>query len=146
MKRYRIMAAIFLIGCFMALCGCQAKLGEAFTEEVNVLEDVSLTVDVEQVTSVGITYTINNQSEKDLSYGRDYSLQKEKDGKWYQLEPKSAVAVTLELLWIPAGNAATEELGWEDSYGKLPTGKYRIVKSVSDNENGYYLTGEFCVE
>lgn len=146
MKRYKITAAILLAGCLMALCGCQAKVGEEFTEEVDTLEGVSLTVDAGQVTSSGITYTIDNQSEKDLSYGRDYSLQKEKDGKWYRVEPKSAVAVTMELLWIPAGDAQTEALEWEDAYGKLPAGKYRVVKSVSDYESGYYLTGEFNVD
>ena len=52
----------------------------------------------------------------------------------------------MELLWIPAGNADTEEISWEDAYGKLPAGNYRFLKSFSDNERGYYLTGEFRIE
>ena len=146
MKRNKIAVMILTVMCFATLCGCGVKSGEEFTEEVNILEGAALTVDAERATSTGITYTISNQSEKDLSDGRDYSLQQEKDGRWYRIEPKSEVAVTMELLWIPAGNADTEEISWEDAYGKLPAGNYRILKSFSDNERGYYLTGEFRIE
>lgn len=146
MKKSRKISVILIAVCFMMLCGCGIKLGEEFTEEVNALEGAEFIVDADQVTPTGITYTISNQSEKDLSYGRDYSLQQEKDGKWYRIEPKSELAVTLELLWIPAGNTDTEEISWEDAYGKLPSGNYRILKNFSDNERGYYLTGEFSID
>lgn len=146
MNRNKIAAVMLAVMCLTMLCGCGAKPGEEFTEEVNALEGAELIVDADKVTATGITYTISNQSETDLSYGRDYSLQQEKDGKWYQIEPKGEVAVTLELLWIPAGNTDTEEIGWEDAYGKLPAGNYRILKSFSDNEKGYYLAGEFHIE
>lgn len=140
---------IILITAMMSLflfSGCGLKLGEEYTEEVNTLKGVVLTVDGDSVTHGELTYTISNQSDKDLSYGQDYGLQKEKEGKWYQIIPKNEVAVTLELLWVPAGNTDTQMLGWESSYGKLPAGHYRIVKSVFDDQQGYYLAGEFQVE
>lgn len=139
-------SVVLLLLCVLMLWGCGTKLGEEFTGEVNTLEGAGLTVDSDSVTPVGITYTISNQSKKDLSYGQDYSIQKEKDGKWYLVEPKSPVAVTMELLWIPAGNADTMQLGWENSYGKLSSGKYRILKMFSDEEQGYGLAGEFIIE
>lgn len=139
-------SVILLLLCVLMLWGCGTKLGEEFTGEVNTLEGAGLTVDLDSVTPVGITYTINNQSKKDLSYGQDYSIQKEKDGKWYLVEPKSPVAVTMELLWIPVGNTDTMQLSWENSYGKLSSGKYRILKMFSDEEQGYGLAGEFIIE
>lgn len=128
------------------LTACGQKLGEEFTQEVNTLEGAQISVDESAVTPTGITYTISNQSDKDLSYGQDYSLQKEKDGRWYLVEPENLVAITLELLWLPAGNTDTYEISWENSYGKLSSGHYRIIKNVSDDEAGYYLAGEFDVE
>lgn len=147
MKRSK-KAAVMLIGVVLltALVGCGAKLGEEFTEEVNTLEGVTLTVDWETVSPEGITYIVDNQSETDLNFGQDYSLQKEEKGKWYQLSPANPVAVTLELLWVPAGGTETLEVNWDVAYGKLPAGHYRILKSFADNENGYYLAGEFTLE
>ena len=136
------MSIVLLTGCGQNL----ENLGEEFTEEVNTLEGVEITVDESLDASTGITYTLSNQSDKDLNYGQDYGLQKEKNGKWYDVEPENPVAITMELLWLPAGNTDTLELSWESSYGELPAGHYRILKNVSDNENGYYLAGEFQVD
>lgn len=146
MKKSRILSVLITAISLALFTGCGQKLGEEFTEEVNTLEGAEIVVDESLVTSTGITYTISNQSDKDLDYGQDYGLQKEKDGRWYQVEPENPVDVTLELLWIPAGSRDTHEISWETSYGKLSAGHYRIVKSVSDNENGYYLAGEFNIE
>lgn len=146
MKRIKKFLAILAGVSLILLMGCGIKLGEEFTEEVNMLEGAEITVDEALVTPTGITFTINNQSDKDLSYGQDYSLQKEEDGKWYWIEPENPAAVTLELLWIPAGNADTMEISWETSYGKLPKGHYRILKNMADEQSGYYLAGEFGIE
>lgn len=146
MKKSKILSAIIVGVSLTLLSGCGQKLGEEFTQEVNTLEGANITVDESMVTPAGITYTINNQSDRELNYGQDYSLQKEKDGNWYQVEPENPVAVTLELLWLPAGSTDTLETSWDTSYGTLTSGHYRIVKSVSDNENSYYLAGEFDIE
>lgn len=147
MKRNKKAAAMLLgAALLISLVGCGAKLGEEFTEEVNILEGVTLTVNEETVSSEGITYTVDNQSETDLNFGQDYSLQKEEKGKWYQLSPANPVAVTMELLWVPAGSTETLEINWDAAYGKLPAGHYRILKNFADNERGYYLTGEFTVK
>lgn len=132
--------SIFLI------TGHGQKLGEEFTEEVNTLEGVTLTVDEAFVTPEGITFTISNGSDKDLNYGQDYSLLKEKDGLWYEVEPDKPVAITLEILWVPAGSSDTHEVSWGSSYGKLSSGHYRIIKYISDNEAGYRLAGEFDIK
>lgn len=140
-KKELVMAAVF--SSLLLLAGCGLKLDEEYTGEVNTLEGAELTVDQESVKPAEITYTIDNQSGTDLAYGQDYGLQVEKDGKWYPIIPKNNVAVTLEMLWVQAGGADTHTTGWENSYGKLPKGHYRIVKSVSDDQQGYFLAGEF---
>lgn len=129
----------------LCLGGCGVKLGEEFAGEVNTLEGVSLLVQEGMASPGGVTIEIDNQSDKDLNYGQDYSLQKEKNGRWYQVEPENPVAVTMELLWIPSGNTDVMEVKWEASYGKLPKGHYRILKSFADQEKGYYLAGEFTL-
>lgn len=146
MKRGRQLSALIMGLCLLLFSGCGAKLGTEFTQEVNTLEGAELLVDGDLVTPEGLTFSVNNQSDRDLNYGQDYGLQKEENGSWYQIEPKRQVAVTLELLWTPAGSTDTYEINWSASYGKLSSGHYRLIKSVADNENSYYLAGEFDIE
>lgn len=128
----------------LAGCGEKAALGEEFTEEVNTLEGLSLLIDEASVTSTGLSYEIDNQSDEDFSYGQDYSVQKQKDGKWYVLEG-NPIAITMELLWLPAGERAVHEVNWEGSFGKLAKGHYRLVKNLGTDEAGYYVAGEFTI-
>lgn len=144
MKKELLMAAV--MGSLILLCGCGLKLSEEYTEEVNTLEGAELKVDEDSVKPTEITYTISNQSDAGLSYGQSYGLQKEKNGKWYPVIPKNEVAITSEMLWIPAGSTDTLMTGWESSYGKLPKGHYRIVKHVYDEQQEYILAGEFEIE
>lgn len=139
------MAVVVLFCMTLILGGCSMKLGDEHTGEVNVLQDVVLAVDEESVKTTEITYTIDNQSQKDLTYGRDYYLEMEKDGKWYQVIPKQEIAITLDLLWVPAGMTESIFVNWADSYGELKAGHYRIIKPVTDNKQGYFLAGEFTV-
>lgn len=146
MKKSRVLSVIVAGISLIMLTGCGQKLGEEFTEEVNTLEGVEMTVDESLITPTGITFTISNQSDKELNYGQDYSILKEKEGRWYQVVPENPVAVTMELLWLPADNTDTHEISWETSYGKLSSGNYRIIKYVFDSENGYCLAGEFTIK
>ncbi|MDE7334255.1 MAG: hypothetical protein K2O16_18910 [Lachnospiraceae bacterium] len=146
MNRNRKLLTCVLAMCLVLFAGCGQKLGAEFSEEVNMLEGAELSVDESLVTPTGLTYSISNQSGRDLNYGQDYSLLKEKDGKWYLVEPERPVAVTMELLWVPAGSTDTMEISWESSYGKLSGGHYRLLKNFSDNEKGYYLAGDFHVK
>ncbi|MBD5394064.1 MAG: hypothetical protein HDR71_07295 [Lachnospiraceae bacterium] len=147
MKNWKkeLIATVILCN-LLLLSGCGLKLGDEFTGEVNTLEGVELIVDQESVKPTEISYTIENQSESDLAYGQDYGLQMEKDGKWYQIIPKKDVAITLEMLWTPAGSTDTHMISWESSYGKLPKGHYRIIKSMSDDQQGYFFAGEFEIK
>ena len=55
------------------------------------------------------------------------------------------MAITLELLWVPAGGKDTQRIVWEPFYGALPMGHYRIIKPVTDDRQRYLLAGEFTV-
>ncbi len=145
-QRGRKILAMVIGAGMICLGGCGVKLGEEFKEEVNTLKGAGIQVSEDKASPVGIAIEIHNQSDKDLNYGQDYSIQKEKDGRWYVVEPLSPVAVTMELLWIPTGSEDAMEINWEDSYGKLPKGHYRIIKSFADEQKGYYLAGEFTIK
>lgn len=145
MKKLVLLLAAAITGAAMLTgCGEKVTLGEEFTEEINTLEGLSILIDEASVTSTGLSYEIANQSEEDLSYGQDYSVQKEENGKWYTLEG-NPIAVTMELLWLPSGESAAHEVNWEGGYGKLAKGHYRLVKNMGTEEAGYDVAGEFTI-
>lgn len=146
MKKWMLMIAVTITGAALLTgCGEKVSLGEEFTEEVNALEGVSIVIQEDTISPTGFTYEIDNQSGQDLSYGQDYSVQKEKDGKWYTLEG-NPIPVTLEMLWASAGSTNTHEVNWEAGYGKLKKGHYRLVKSLATEEAGYWFAAEFNIE
>ena len=135
---------IMMLMCIL-LCGCGMKLGEEVTSEVDRV-DVKIEVDTASVTATGCIYTMINNTEGDFAYDGSYGIHMEKDGKWYQVEAKNAVAITGELLWLPAGSAEEMTLDWSSVYGELKAGRYRLVKNFADFTDGYDITGEFEVK
>ncbi len=122
------------------VAGCEEE-----NMEVNTLQQVTLEINQEDVLATELAYTITNHSQKDLNYGRDYFLQVEKSGNWYQVVPAQEVAITLELLWVPAGSVQKDKINWEYFYGELKPGHYRLIKPVSDGEKRHLLSGEFVI-
>ena len=68
MKKSKMIFMMVLGLNILLLAGCGKKLGEEFTDEVNTLTGVSLTVDEDKVSETGVAYTIYNQSYKDISF------------------------------------------------------------------------------
>ena len=97
------------------------------------------------VTESGLTCIINNDTEKDYSFGRDYMLQKKEENKWQDVLPKKEAAMTLELLWVPSGTSESLAINWEEAYGQLENGHYRVIKPVSNTESRVLLSAEFMI-
>ena len=103
-----------------------------------------LTLTVENASGTQAEYTIHNNTEKDVVFGRDFAVQTLHNGVWYELQHKD-MAITLELLFVPAGSEETFTDVWEPGYGTLPAGDYRILKTVTAGEESVILAGEFSV-
>ena len=119
-------------------------------EVVNNLEDVKMRLKEGTMSSTGMTVVLENKTDKQITYGDPYTLEKNMYGKW------------LEVVDILDGNYGFNDIGygiepfstsewevdWEWLYGKLDKGKYRLVKYVLDFRQArdfdrYYLAVEF---
>lgn len=120
---------------------------------VNNLDGVTMTVKEDSVTPSGLTAIIENESDKQCTYGEYFSLEKESAGTWYQ------VPVILEDNYgfneigfdLPPGDVQEWTADWEWLYGKLDAGNYRIVKDILDvrqpgDYDTYYLAAEFTIK
>ncbi len=87
------------------------------------------------LTSEGIAIEIKNIS-KDLtfSFGDSYELQKKTNNKWINIEEKNKEGIHLEKQVILPNEIAKIEFSWENRYGNLGKGEYRIVKHVYETK------------
>ena len=83
---------------------------------------------------------------------RDYRLETERGGEWYEVKQIGEFANTMELMIFTPGQILTHTFDLELRYGKLPAGSYRVVKSfwanatATEEAHEFYLICEFSVE
>jgi len=108
-------------------------------------QDVSLTIKDGTLTNTGATLILTNNSDKNFHYGNPYEIEIKKDGKWYKINVE--LDFTLPALHLPSKESKEIELNWEQAYGKLAEGTYRIIKGIDyEYEEGKYQSFNVAVE
>ena len=91
-------------------------------------------------TNKGATIIITDLNEEKCLFGDDYYIEKYENNKWVKLkEKKENVVFPLIGYSVRSDNKLEKEINWEDIYGNLTKGKYRLVKTGSPKKNGEYL-------
>ncbi len=128
-----------------------------FAYRENDLKNV--TASVNNQTDQSAEWVITNDSEQTLYYGTYYILEMWDDeiDTWSYLSSKREVDATEDVVSyvdssmcalpkaqediayrVEPGKTCTQELDWEELYGRLESGIYRIVKEVQVEEDGSY--------
>ncbi|MBQ8814355.1 MAG: hypothetical protein IJZ85_07670 [Lachnospiraceae bacterium] len=89
-----------------------------------------ITLEINDISENGLTVQIANKTDSDWTYGEDYSLQVNLDGKWYDIPTAAGVNWAFHSIayLLPAGGK-TEQTYSLAMYGALPGGNYRIIAS-----------------
>lgn len=117
---------------------------------VNTLGGV--TMRMEKYTSTGGDIEIRNETDKEITFGDWYDLQTEVNGKWISLPYIIDNAAFNQVAYnAPKDETVIHEVKWDVFYGKLPKGKYRIIKDMLDfmgtgDYTKYYLATEFEIK
>lgn len=128
----------------------EALNAAADSQTPDTLEGV--TMEVTYATPRGANLVFANDTDLEIEYGDDYSLQAYVDGAWYNVEyiidnaAFNAIAYT-----VPQNGTRSWGVRWNVFHGELPPGEYRIIKSVMDfrgtgDYTTYQLAAEFTVE
>ena len=96
-------------------------------------------------TSDSLTVKIENKSDSTWQSGnmRDYRLETERDGEWYEVTQVGELANTMELMLIAPDQSFEHTFLFSARYGRLTPGKYRVVKSFWANATATTEAGEF---
>ena len=81
-----------------------------------------------------INLRIINATDKELTFGADYTLETQLDGEWYVVPPKEEMSFIMIAYILEAHGTAQVEAALSGPYGKLPDGRYRVVKGFSSED------------
>lgn len=107
--------------------------------------DVIMTIKEGTLTNKSATLVLTNNSNKNFQYGNPYEIEIKKDGEWYKINAE--LDFTLPVFNLLAKESKEIELDWENGYGKLAKGTYRIIKGIDyEYEEQKYETFNVAVE
>lgn len=137
MKKF--IAILCILASIFGIFGCSDS-------SYQVTEVANITMSISDVSSVGATVTITDTNNNQEMYGEWYEIEKEINGKWRKIKPKEDAYFNL-LGYLPDQNdQIIFYIDWEWLYGKLPAGKYRLLKEIGVMDNKQYIAVEFEIQ
>ena len=107
--------------------------------------DVIMTIKEGTLTNKSATLILTNNSDKNFQYGNPYEIEIKKDGEWHKINVE--LSFTLPAFHLLPKESKEIELNWENEYGKLSKGTYRIIKGINyEYEEGKYKSLNVAVE
>ena len=146
----KILRSILFLGIMtLGVLGCEKpkrnfEIGDK--SDINILQnDVTMTIKEKNLTNKGATLVLTNNSDKNFQYGNPYGIEIKKDGEWHKINVK--LDFTVPAFQLSARENNEIEINWENGYGKLEKGTYRIIKGIDyEYEEGKYKSFNIAVE
>ena len=137
----------------LAMTGCKNvknKLDIGNKSNIKALKnDVIMTIKDGTLTNKSVTLVLINNSDKKIQYGSSYEIEIKKNDEWHKINAE--LNFTLQLFILESKEKNEFELNFEDGYGKLPSGTYRVIKKIDkEKEDGvfdsFYVSTEFTIK
>lgn len=130
----------------LTMTGCvktKNKLDIGNKSDIKALKnDVIMTIKDGTLTNKSVTLILTNNSDRKIQYGSPYEIEIKKNDEWHKINAE--LNFTLQLFILESKEKNEFELNFEDGYGKLPSGTYRVIKKI-DKEKEYGLFDSFYV-
>ena len=133
----------------LGMTGCKKQKNEfdiGNKSDINVSQnDVIMTIKEGTLTNKSATLVLTNHSDKNFQYGNPYEIEIKKDGEWHKINAE--LDFDMPAFQLSAKESKEIELDWENGYGKLAKGTYRIIKEIDyEYKEGKYETSNIAVE
>ncbi|MDE6863281.1 MAG: hypothetical protein K2J41_02730 [Eubacterium sp.] len=129
---------------FSGMLGCNKSepiKKEASSYTVTDIEHVN--ADIYNVSPVGATVIIRDTNENPYTYGDWYKIEKEENGKWYDVETVIENYGFNDIGYlVNENNEVKFDMNWEWLYGELMPGSYRVLKEAYNQ----YISVEFTID
>ena len=103
---------------------------------------LSISISISDISLTGATIAIKDTNKKPYTYGQWYKIEKQINGKWYEVKTIIENYAFNSIGYLPDKNNEIKfVMDWEWLYGHLPLGSYRIIKEVGKQ----YIGVEFGI-
>ena len=148
MKRVTLIA-LMCICVVLGMTGCGKSKNEfdiGNKSDIKISQnDVIMTIKEGTLTNKSATLVLTNNSDKNFQYGNPYEIEIKKDGEWHKINVE--LNFTMPAFQLSARENKEIEINWENGYGKLEKGTYRIIKEIDyEYEEGKYKSFNIAVE
>ena len=147
--KHIILIALVCIGVVLGMTGCgkskkEFDIGDKSDIKISQ-NDVIMTIKEGTLTNKSATLVLTNNSDKNIQYGNPYEIEIKKDGEWHKINVE--LNFTMPAFQLSARENKEIEINWENGYGKLAKGTYRIIKGIDyEYEEGKYKSFNIAVE
>lgn len=130
-----------------SLSGCgDRKVIDDDEVSMNELENVSMKIKAGTLTNASAVVVITDLEDEHYVYGAWFRIDEKVDDNWVELEPIDDDHGFIDLGYlVNEDNTLELKHDWEDLYGKLDAGEYRLVKSVYDQKEMFFSV-EFKID
>lgn len=133
----------------LVMAGCEKEKNEfdiGDKSDIKILKnDVIMTIKEGTLTNKSATLLLTNNSDNNIQYGTPYEIEIKKDGEWHKINVE--LYFNLSLFQLSANESKEIDLDWENGYGKLSKGTYRIIKEIDyEYKEEKYETFNVAVE
>ena len=148
MKRVTLIA-LMCVCVVLGMTGCGKQKNEfdiGNKSDIKISQnDVIMTIKEGTLTNKSATLILTNNSDKNFQYGTPYEIEIKKDGEWHKINVE--LYFDMPAFQLSAKESNEIELDWENGYGKLEKGTYRIIKEIDyEYEEGNYKSFNIAVE
>ncbi len=146
----KIILTILLCGTIiLVMAGCEKEKNEFDIGDKSDIKisknDVIMTIKEGTLTNKSATLLLTNNSDNNIQYGTPYEIEIKKDGEWHKINVE--LYFNLSLFQLSANESKEIDLDWENGYGKLSKGTYRIIKEIDyEYKEEKYETFNVAVE
>ena len=148
MKRVTLIA-LMCVCVVLGMTGCGKQKNEfdiGNKSDIKISQnDVIMTIKEGTLKNKSATLILTNNSDKNFQYGTSYGIEIKKDGEWHKINVE--LNFTMPAFQLSAKENKEIEINWENGYGKLEKGTYRIIKGIDyEYEEGKYKSFNIAVE
>jgi len=137
----------------LGLTGCGTdkndfKVGKESNIEI-VEKGVTLSIKENTLTNTGATFILKNEGNIDYGYGPAWEIEMKQDDEWHKIDV--VLNFNSPSYQLSVNESKELNINWENSYGKLASGEYRLIKHIDiEKEDGtfedFYVSAEFTIE
>ena len=144
MKKYTKIFIGFLL--LFVLTGC--TLAQKENINVSEIEGISMTIKKDTLKNTSATIIITDTTGKENTFDSFFKIEKKKEESWQEVKTIIANYGFNDMGYKVGENHMLEmSMNWENLYGSLDAGTYRLIKSVSmPEEEKKYFAVEFTIE